>query len=341
MMSHLRLCKGVISHQSSLVFTPESQTQATNVFESFQPNSNKLESLHHQTPSRTLPVRSVRTAAARSYRGDSNTDLGQESMALAAESFEDQFMKGLNLHDRRDSKVQKTPPKADNISETFEYHEPESHLNYEDDADHVQDFHGDSLLQGTLPEGLTEESVGATPSLPCPICARKFMAQDRLDKHINVCAKSQKTRKVFDMSKARVSGTEMEQYALKPQKTDKKVCSNPSHKIKIQAAMNRKSNWREKHDNFIRAIRAAREPVSSSKPVEYVPDVNPDYVQCNHCLRRFNEDAAARHIPICNKDSKLKSVARGRGSVAPAPKERGSMLKKRTSYKPPTPGKAR
>lgn len=26
---------------------------------------------------------------------------------------------------------------------------------------------------------------------------------------------------------------------------------------------------------------------------------NPDYVQCPHCNRKFNESAAARHIPKC------------------------------------------
>jgi hypothetical protein len=26
---------------------------------------------------------------------------------------------------------------------------------------------------------------------------------------------------------------------------------------------------------------------------------NPDYVQCPHCQRRFNQTAASRHIPKC------------------------------------------
>lgn len=29
------------------------------------------------------------------------------------------------------------------------------------------------------------------------------------------------------------------------------------------------------------------------------PSYNPDYVQCPHCGRRFNETAAERHIPKC------------------------------------------
>lgn len=37
------------------------------------------------------------------------------------------------------------------------------------------------------------------------------------------------------------------------------------------------------------------------------PSINPDYVQCPSCSRRFNEAAAARHIPICPSLNKSKS----------------------------------
>lgn len=29
------------------------------------------------------------------------------------------------------------------------------------------------------------------------------------------------------------------------------------------------------------------------------PSTNPDYIQCPHCNRRFNQTAAERHIPQC------------------------------------------
>ena len=31
------------------------------------------------------------------------------------------------------------------------------------------------------------------------------------------------------------------------------------------------------------------------------PSKNPDYVQCPHCERRFNQGAADRHIPRCKE----------------------------------------
>lgn len=41
------------------------------------------------------------------------------------------------------------------------------------------------------------------------------------------------------------------------------------------------------------------------------PSENPDYVQCPHCSRRFNEAAASRHIPICQNINKPKPKATG------------------------------
>ena len=66
------------------------------------------------------------------------------------------------------------------------------------------------------------------------------------------------------------------------------------------------NNWRTKHEDFIKTIRAAKEMQAhlarggklSDLPPPPVSE-NPDYVQCPHCNRRFNESAAARHIPLC------------------------------------------
>ena len=88
-------------------------------------------------------------------------------------------------------------------------------------------------------------------------------------------------------------------------------------------------DWRKKHDDFIKNVRAAREideaiktgnfqsnyvlyptkfnffffltggPVPSYQPSE----PNPDYVQCPYCKRRFQESAAERHIPFCKEQN--------------------------------------
>jgi hypothetical protein len=78
-------------------------------------------------------------------------------------------------------------------------------------------------------QAVDEEVVQETANLPCSNCNRKFMEQDRLDKHYAICSKSKKSRKVFDTVKARVIGTDMEKYALNPSKPDKKVVQLYKH----------------------------------------------------------------------------------------------------------------
>uniref|UniRef100_A0A8C0FBD8 Zinc finger C2HC-type containing 1B n=1 Tax=Bubo bubo TaxID=30461 RepID=A0A8C0FBD8_BUBBB len=51
----------------------------------------------------------------------------------------------------------------------------------------------------------------------------------------------------------------------------------------------KKSNWRQHHEDFINTIRSA--------------NINPDYVQCPHCSRRFNEAAAQRHMKFCEEQA--------------------------------------
>lgn len=66
-----------------------------------------------------------------------------------------------------------------------------------------------------------------------------------------------------------------------------------------------KKDWRKTHEEFIAAIRAAKEAQAhvarGGKLTDLPPpppSSNPDYVQCPHCGRRFNEAAAERHIPV-------------------------------------------
>lgn len=159
---------------------------------------------------------------------------------------------------------------------------------------------------GPVPDGLAR----------CAICGRNF-AEDRIAKHREICQKTKtKKRKVFDTTKHRVLGTDAEKYVLR-----KKVGAGASKKsisgasaTKAPAAATaaaaatdaKKSDWRRKHEEFIQAIRAAKEmqahlakggKLSDLPPPP--PSENPDYIQCPHCSRRFNQTAAERHIPKC------------------------------------------
>lgn len=56
-----------------------------------------------------------------------------------------------------------------------------------------------------------EEQGDAGPLVPCSSCTRSFAA-DRIAKHKEVCEKTAaKTRPVYDVAKARVTGTEAEE----------------------------------------------------------------------------------------------------------------------------------
>lgn len=90
--------------------------------------------------------------------------------------------------------------------------------------------------------------------LPCAICARTF-APNSLDKHAKICEKSSiKKRKPFDSAKQRIQGTELEEFL--PKQENKRSYQD-------ERIARSKSSWKQTHDEFLRAIRAARgEPVS-------------------------------------------------------------------------------
>lgn len=128
----------------------------------------------------------------------------------------------------------------------------------------------------------------------CSHCGRTFLSL-RLQRHSTVCGRVQGSkRKVFDSSRARAKGTELEQF-LNWKGPDTAKTEPP-----------RKSTWRQKHESFIRTLRHARQVQqviarggnpSDLPPV--LPAENPDYVQCPHCSRHFAPKVAERHIPKC------------------------------------------
>ncbi|XP_003924603.3 zinc finger C2HC domain-containing protein 1C isoform X1 [Saimiri boliviensis] len=128
----------------------------------------------------------------------------------------------------------------------------------------------------------------------CSHCGRKFLLL-RLERHSTVCSRMRESkRKVFDSSRARAKGTELEQYL------------NWKRPASAKAEPPRKSNWRQKHEYFIRTLRQAREVqqviAKGGNPSDLppiLPSENPDYIQCPHCSRHFAPKVAEQHIPKC------------------------------------------
>jgi len=134
------------------------------------------------------------------------------------------------------------------------------------------------------------------------MCGRNF-ADDRIEKHEEICAKTAekaKKRKVFDMTKARVKGTDAAKYV-----------KSAAHLEKKEAKEQKKSDWRKKREDFIATLRAAKEAqkhLAAGGSLKDLPPPPPmdtsDYIQCPHCSRRFAEamavNAAAWPLASCS-----------------------------------------
>lgn len=176
---------------------------------------------------------------------------------------------------------------------------------------------------------MEEFEEGAPPAedlLQCDTCKRCFFPKV-LEKHSKICQKSTaKKRKIFDSSRQRAEGTDIS--TLKPIKPK----SQSSAAAEKAEPPKKPSNWRKKHEDFIATIRAAKNISQVIKdggplPPPPPPTYDPDYIQCPYCQRRFNENAADRHIKFCQEQA------------ARMPSKGKSEVKKpaaRTQYKAPT-----
>lgn len=149
--------------------------------------------------------------------------------------------------------------------------------------------------------------------VPCNVCGRTFFPE-ALSKHQPICKKlSSKQRKVFDSSKQRADGTEI---------LTMKKRSPPKQQQTVK-----KSSWRQQHEDFINSIRSAKQATTAIKegrppPPPPPPTINPDYIQCPFCLRRFNEAAAERHINFCKDQAARRAVNKPSVKAANKPASR-------------------
>uniref|UniRef100_A0A336LVF5 CSON005681 protein n=1 Tax=Culicoides sonorensis TaxID=179676 RepID=A0A336LVF5_CULSO len=155
----------------------------------------------------------------------------------------------------------------------------------------------------------TSDAPNDLKLVKCSHCSRTFF-EDRIKKHEGICKKTHLPGAKTSLTPKKLPGT-------KPH-TSSTATSNPKPF---------KSNWRQNHEEFIKAIRAAKKVQEHLKsggnlrdlpPPE--PSQNPDYIQCPHCLRSFNQSAAERHIPKCahyehNKPRNVSTVKNSRGTT--------------------------
>ncbi|CAF0822381.1 unnamed protein product [Rotaria sp. Silwood1] len=166
-----------------------------------------------------------------------------------------------------------------------------SHDEYDDDVPISSSKRGGNAAFAS------SNTSGGAGLYPCSICNRSF-ASDRIQQHQEACSKANKQRRVFDSTKQRLQGTEAAAYFRKG-----KGGKGPNQPVKPSVP---KSNWRQKHEDFIRAIRYAKQATNYEKAGGRLADlppppasVNPDYIQCPHCGRNYAPKVAERHIPKC------------------------------------------
>lgn len=108
--------------------------------------------------------------------------------------------------------------------------------------------------------------------------------------------------------------------------------------IKPQDEKPPRSNWRQKHNELIKAIKQAREVTVAMKTGAPLPAFQPsaipsDYVQCNFCGRSFNQSAAQRHIPFCEQQHKRQKMNNSANNKA--------QQAAKSKYQAPLPGAGR
>ena len=159
------------------------------------------------------------------------------------------------------------------------------------------------------------------PTVECPHCRRTFN-EAPFKRHVSIC------KDVFGRKKTAHSFSEnhrLQDSTGEDLKADKKrLHINSSTGV----ASAKKDKWKKDSSELRAAMKEGRKIQKAIEKGGPMPDYTPSkpddsYVQCPHCERKFNEHAAARHIPQCKniiaKPSTLKRGAGLGGGIAGAP----------------------
>lgn len=159
------------------------------------------------------------------------------------------------------------------------------------------------------------EDMGAEEGMErveCPSCGRCF-APNVLERHERICGRQGKQRRVFDMTKQRLTDCDV---PVKQSSTTSR--RGPGSKAGAGGSGGRVGgsagaapkpagkDWRAESNAFREAMRNARQVdqvIKSGGTAKDLPpptySENAHYVACPHCQRRFAPDVAERHIPRC------------------------------------------
>nr|XP_016929106.1 serine-rich adhesin for platelets isoform X3 [Drosophila suzukii] len=219
-----------------------------------------------------------------------------------------------------------------------------------------------------VPEYVPEQAKQLTP---CPCCSRTFVV-DALRKHVVICEKSSKKRKIFDSSRQRRDGTALSTYVLpknfglpnaertaglpSPPTTSREAMTTsvnaaPPEPVNSPQPVRRKSQSEMVRSTARASLRKAASTLSSNSAPEApagtpaapaAPLVRerslarrikaPACDRCPHCERTFNPKAFDRHVEWCKEKAILNNIKSTNSQETSKAKER---LEARKQYKPP------
>lgn len=146
-----------------------------------------------------------------------------------------------------------------------------------------------------------------------------------LEKHARICERSaNKKRKPFDSAKQRIQGTELAEFLPRQEKKRR----SPEEKSS--------KSWKQTHDDFLQAIRAARNEIvdstmqkqCSTTITSSAPTRANEQGMCPTCNRHFGVKAYDRHVAWCKE-----RIARV--PVSPATNIAKERLEARMKYRAP------
>eukprot|EP00002_Diphylleia_rotans_P025611 TRINITY_DN5069_c0_g1_i5.p1 TRINITY_DN5069_c0_g1~~TRINITY_DN5069_c0_g1_i5.p1 ORF type:complete len:755 (+),score=162.78 TRINITY_DN5069_c0_g1_i5:141-2405(+) len=231
-------------------------------------------------------------------------DPNQYDQQLQNEGYQKMASEHGTLAGKRSSSMRDRPTSASNrMKEALDYgRKVQNPPAYEEEQNQDENDGGD--------EEEDEEGGDDGEKVECSQCGRRFNA-DRIAVHERVCAKvSKKQRKAFDPTKQRLEPDAIKLFKEAQKREKSKPQKNDDQPQKLP-------KWKKDRMAFINAIRAAKGGDSGTAEPLYQGAIDEDDGKkaCPHCGRKFNENAADRHIPIC---AKIQSKTKPAPKAAPA-----------------------